>query len=111
MCFSVFLCKPPQNHSSWALEEVKVEVVEDTNIYSKVREAPWGRKAALLWIFAEPLLPPPPLYLWTCSRNFFFQPHIKQAKVPQHFWILVRPPLFLENVQTLAEKVPHKVWI
>ena len=41
----------------------------------------------------------------------FFQPHIKQAKVPHDVWILVRPFFFLENVQTLAGKVPHKVWI
>ena len=27
-------------------------------------------------------------------EELFFQPHIKQAKVPQKVWILVRPPPF-----------------
>ena len=80
-------------------------------LHISIREATRDKKQ-LDFGFLLNRLDPPPLYLWTCLRNFFFQPHIKQAKVPQKVWILVRPPtLFLENVKTLAEKVPHKVWI
>ena len=54
-----------------------------------------GKKAALLWIFAEPPCPSP-LYLRTYLWNFFFQPYVKHAKVPQKVWIWFPPPLSLK---------------
>ena len=69
------------------------------NSYSNIRRnlgKPQGIKSRLTLDFCWTALTPSlPLYLWTGSRNFFFQPHIKQAKVPQQVWNLVGHPPFL----------------
>jgi hypothetical protein len=58
----VFLCKPPQNDSSWALEEGKGEVVEETNPYNKVGEAPGKEKQLYFGFLLNRIYPPPPLW-------------------------------------------------
>ena len=80
--------------------------------FHEVREATRDKKQLNFGFLLNRLDPPYPPVSLDMFEELFFQPHIKQAKVPQKVWILVRPPpLFLENVQTLAGKVPHKVWI
>ena len=97
---------------------------------------PLWKKASLL---RPKRLDPPPLYLWTCLKNFFGlissrqkllkkfghilkgsrglfplslkMSELKRKKVPQKFWNLL-PPTFLGNCPNLSwQKVPQKLWI
>ena len=70
---------------------------------------PWEKKAALLWIFADRLDPPPLPCIWTCLGNFFYT-EFQAGKSSSTSLDLGRATKFPWQMSKLKlKKVPHKV--
>ena len=76
-----------------------------------LREATRDKKQLDFGFLLNRLDPPPPCIFGHVRGTFFSSLISSRQKFLKKFGFWSGPPLFLENVQTLTGKVPHKVWI
>ena len=72
--------------------------------YGWLSKKPQGKKSSITLDFCGTALTPTPLLSLDMFEELFFQPHIKQAKVPQKVWILVSPLPFLGKCPNFSWK-------